>query len=98
MAKPLRIAVVGSGAIGIYYGGKLAAAGRDVHFLMRGHLARVRRDGFRGLCFICLSRTSRTTVERYDYGHIRLANLDAHRNRGRMPLHRNSIVPALNAK
>src|SRR6266550_5860871 len=70
MAKPLRIAVVGSGAIGIYYGGKLAAAGRDVHFLMRGHLARVRRDGFRGLCFICLSRTSRTTVERYDYGHI----------------------------
>ena len=23
-----------------------------------------------GLCFICLSRTSRTTVERYDYGHI----------------------------
>jgi 2-dehydropantoate 2-reductase len=22
------------------------------------------------LCFICLSRTSRTTVERYDYGHI----------------------------
>jgi 2-dehydropantoate 2-reductase len=23
-----------------------------------------------GLCFICLSRTSRTAVERYDYGHI----------------------------
>jgi 2-dehydropantoate 2-reductase len=23
-----------------------------------------------GLCFICLSRTSRTTIERYDYGHI----------------------------
>ena len=23
-----------------------------------------------GLCFICLSRISRTTVERYDYGHI----------------------------
>ena len=47
MAEPLRIAVVGSGAIGIYYGGKLAAASRDVHFLMRGDLARVRRDGFR---------------------------------------------------
>jgi 2-dehydropantoate 2-reductase len=30
------IAVVGAGAIGSYYGGKLAAAGRDVHFLMRG--------------------------------------------------------------
>jgi len=148
MAKPFRIAVVGSGAIGIYYRGKLAAAGRDLHFLMRGDLAQVRRDGFRilgkhedihvekvncyrssneigkcdlvlvavkttsnadlievipplldehtilltlqnglgneellakhfgaqrvlgGLCFICLSRTSRTTVEWYDYGHI----------------------------
>ena len=22
------------------------------------------------ICFICLSRTSRTEVERYDYGHI----------------------------
>lgn len=42
-----RIAVVGSGAIGSYYGGKLAAAGRDVHFLMRGDLADVRRHGLR---------------------------------------------------
>ena len=31
-----RIAVVGAGAIGSHYGGKLAAAGRNVHFLMRG--------------------------------------------------------------
>ncbi len=148
MAKDLRIAVVGSGAIGLYYGGRLAAAGRNVHFFMRGDLREVRRDGLRilgkdedvhvkkvncygspneigvcdlvliavkttanavlvdlippllhehtmlltlqnglgneeilgahfgaervlgALCFICLSRTSRTTVERYDYGHI----------------------------
>ena len=42
-----RIAVVGSGAIGSYYGGKLAAAGRDVHFLMRGDLSDVRRHGLR---------------------------------------------------
>jgi 2-dehydropantoate 2-reductase len=148
MAKPVRIAVVGSGAIGIYYGGRLAAAGCDAHFLIRGDLEEIRRDGLRirgkdedvhvakincynstkeieacdlvliaikatsnadlvdlippllhestmlltlqnglgneellarhfgaervlgGLCFICLSRTSRTTVERYDYGHI----------------------------
>jgi 2-dehydropantoate 2-reductase len=42
-----RIAVVGSGAIGSYYGGKLAAAGRDVHFLMRGDLSEIRRDGLR---------------------------------------------------
>lgn len=143
-----RIAVVGSGAIGTYYGGKLAAAGCDVQFLMRGDLDEVRCDGLHilgkdedvhvatincynstkeigacdlvliavkttsnadlpalippllheqtmlltlqnglgneellaehfgaervlgALCFICLSRTSRTTVERYDYGQI----------------------------
>src|ERR1700730_17661839 len=40
-----RIAVVGSGAIGSYYGAKLAHAGSDVHFLMRGDLADIRRDG-----------------------------------------------------
>jgi 2-dehydropantoate 2-reductase len=39
-----RIAVVGSGAIGSYYGAKLAHAGSDVHFLMRGDLSAVRRD------------------------------------------------------
>lgn len=154
-----RIAVVGSGAIGSYYGGKLAAAGRDVHFLMRGDLAEIRRQGLRiigpdediqlarvncyqstkeigpcdlvlialkatangalpdlippllhagtilmtlqnglgneeflashfgadrvlaGLCFICLSRTSRTTVECYDYGHITIGEF----NRGPLP-------------
>lgn len=143
-----RIGVVGAGAIGLYYGGKLAHAGRDVRFLMRGDLEDIRRNGltvrgegenFRvekinccnsakeigpcdlvliavkatsnkeivdlippllhertmlmtlqnglgneeflaehfgaqrvlgGLCFICLSRRSRTVVERYDYGHI----------------------------
>src|SRR5439155_14744097 len=40
-----RIAVVGSGAIGSYYGAKLAHAGSDVHFLIRGDLAEVQRDG-----------------------------------------------------
>ena len=144
----LRIGLVGSGAIGTYYGAKLAHAGSDVHFLMRGDLGEVLRNGIfvRGegenfrvapincynstkeigpcdlvivavkatsnsdlvdlvppllhprtmlltmqnglgneeflaehfgaervlgaICFICLSRTSRTEVERYDYGHI----------------------------
>jgi 2-dehydropantoate 2-reductase len=143
-----RIAVVGSGAIGSYYGAKLAYGGSDVHFLMRGDLSEVRgaglyvrgkRENFRlaevncynstkeigpcdlvliavkatsntdlvdlvppllhrctmlltlqnglgneeflaehfgaervlgAICFICLRRTSRTEVERYDYGHI----------------------------
>ncbi|MDX1680409.1 MAG: 2-dehydropantoate 2-reductase [Akkermansiaceae bacterium] len=30
-----RIAIVGAGAIGLYYGGRLAAAGEDLHFLVR---------------------------------------------------------------
>ncbi|MEI6350332.1 MAG: 2-dehydropantoate 2-reductase [Verrucomicrobiota bacterium] len=42
--KP-RIAVVGSGAVGCYYGGKLAAVGHDVHFLMRADLEAVRARG-----------------------------------------------------
>jgi len=42
---PLRIVVVGSGAIGTYYGAKLAHAGSDVHFLMRGDLSDVQRNG-----------------------------------------------------
>ncbi len=40
-----KIAVIGSGAIGCYYGGKLAATGHDVHFLMRSDLEAVRRNG-----------------------------------------------------
>jgi 2-dehydropantoate 2-reductase len=40
-----RIAVVGSGAVGTYYGAKLAHGGSDVHFLMRGDLSDVRRNG-----------------------------------------------------
>jgi 2-dehydropantoate 2-reductase len=42
---PSRIAIVGTGAVGMYYGAKLAHAGSDVHFLMRGDLAEVRRNG-----------------------------------------------------
>src|SRR5881396_293045 len=41
----IRIAIVGSGAIGTYYGAKLAHAGSDVHFLMRGDLNEVPRNG-----------------------------------------------------
>lgn len=43
----LRIAVVGAGAVGCYYGGRLAAGGRDVHFLMRSDLEHVRRRGLK---------------------------------------------------
>ena len=161
-----RIAIVGSGAIGSYYGAKLAYAGSDVHFLVRGDLNEVRRSGlyvrgkgenFRvakvncynstkeiapcdlvliavkatsngelvdlvppllheqtmlltlqnglgneeflaehfggervlgGLCFICLSRISRTEIERYDYGHIVLGEY------GRAPQPRTHEVAA----
>jgi 2-dehydropantoate 2-reductase len=40
-----RISIVGSGAIGSYYGAKLACGGSDVHFLMRGDLSEVRQKG-----------------------------------------------------
>jgi 2-dehydropantoate 2-reductase len=42
----MRVAVMGSGGVGGYYGGKLAAAGEEVTFIARGaHLAAIRRDG-----------------------------------------------------
>lgn len=41
----LKIGIIGSGAVGTYYGAKLAYAGSDVHFLMRGDLTYVRRKG-----------------------------------------------------
>jgi 2-dehydropantoate 2-reductase len=40
-----RIAIIGSGAVGCYYGGRLAQAGRDVRFLMRSDLEHVRCHG-----------------------------------------------------
>ena len=44
----MRIAVMGSGAVGGYFGARLAAAGEDVAFLARGqHLAAMRRDGLK---------------------------------------------------
>jgi 2-dehydropantoate 2-reductase len=45
MKEKLRYGIVGSGALGGYYGAKLAHAGGDVHFLMRGDLEAVRRNG-----------------------------------------------------
>lgn len=39
------IAIVGSGAIGLYYGGRLAQAGEDVRFLMRADLDAVQAAG-----------------------------------------------------
>ena len=42
----MRIAIMGSGGLGGYYGGKLARAGEDVTFIARGaHLEAIRADG-----------------------------------------------------
>ena len=43
---PLRIAIVGAGGVGGYFGARLAAAGADVHFIARGaHLDAMRTRG-----------------------------------------------------
>ncbi|MEK7951894.1 2-dehydropantoate 2-reductase [Luteolibacter soli] len=41
------VAIVGSGAIGLYYGARLAANGEDVRFLLKSDYDAVRRDGIR---------------------------------------------------
>ncbi len=43
--NPASTAIVGSGAIGIYYGARLAAAGHDVRFLVRSDAEAVRTRG-----------------------------------------------------
>lgn len=43
----MRIAVLGAGAVGGYYGGRLAQRGEDVHFLYRSELDAVRDHGLR---------------------------------------------------
>ncbi|HEY3209433.1 MAG TPA: 2-dehydropantoate 2-reductase [Actinomycetota bacterium] len=44
----MRIAVIGAGGVGGYFGGRLAKAGQDVHFLARGeHLRALRERGLR---------------------------------------------------
>ncbi len=42
-----RIAIVGCGAIGLYYGGRLAHGGNEVHFLLRSDFEHVRAHGIR---------------------------------------------------
>lgn len=46
--KTLKIAVMGAGAVGGYFGARLAAAGSDVTFIARGaHLQAIRENGLR---------------------------------------------------
>ena len=43
----MKIAVLGPGAVGSYYGAKLARAGHETHFLLRADYEQVRRHGVR---------------------------------------------------
>jgi 2-dehydropantoate 2-reductase len=45
--KPLRYCIVGAGALGGLYGGMLANAGKEVHFLLHSDYDHVRREGLR---------------------------------------------------
>lgn len=45
--NPLSYAVIGTGAIGGYYGAKLARAGKQVHFLLHSDYEEVRKQGLR---------------------------------------------------
>ena len=59
----MRIAVMGSGGLGGYFGARLAAGGADVHFIARGpHLQAMRSDGLRieGPTALHLARVSAT--------------------------------------
>ena len=46
----MKIAVIGAGGVGGYFGARLAAGGQEVHFLARGaHLAAMRASGLQVL-------------------------------------------------
>ena len=70
MSSGLRYAVVGTGAIGGYFGGRLSQAGSDVHFLLRSDCEQVRQHGLR--------------VESMD-GDFTLNNVNAYNNSADIP-------------
>ena len=66
-----RIAIIGTGAIGGFYGVMLARAGFDVHFLLRSEYAAVRGNGLQ--------------VNSAVHGAITLDNVQAYRDVAQMP-------------
>ena len=59
----MKIAVMGSGGVGGFYGGRLAHAGYDVHFVARGaHLEALRKQGL--------------TIENKEQGDIHVAKVN----------------------
>ncbi|MGH1540109.1 MAG: 2-dehydropantoate 2-reductase [Arenicella sp.] len=65
--QKLKIAVVGSGAIGCFYGAKLQQAGHEVHFLLRSDYAHVKQHGLQILShdgdFVLDTVNAHTTTE-----------------------------------
>ena len=64
----MRIGIIGAGAIGGYVGVKLALAGNDVSFLVRGaNLAAIRRDGMKLVLHDGSEHVARNVVATNDY-------------------------------
>jgi 2-dehydropantoate 2-reductase len=65
----MKIAIVGCGALGSFYGAVLCRAGHETHFLLRSDYEAVARDGVRvesvvsGECFTARPRTARSVGE-----------------------------------
>lgn len=70
MAKP-RIGIIGTGAIGGFYGVMLARAGYDVHFLLRSKYQAVRQNGI--------------LIESQVHGELRLPSVQAYEDVTQMP-------------
>jgi len=47
LSQDMKIAIVGCGAVGSYYGAKLIRSGLEVHFLLRSDYQTVLRDGIK---------------------------------------------------
>lgn len=69
--SPLRYAIIGSGALGGYYGGRLAHAGAEVHFLLHSDYDHVAEHGL--------------VVESTQHGDIVLPEVNAYRSVQDMP-------------
>lgn len=67
----MRVAVIGAGAIGGYVGARLALAGEDVSFMVRGaNLEAIRREGFRLIARDGSVRTASSVRASNDYAQV----------------------------
>ena len=67
----MKIAIIGAGAIGGYVGVKLALAGEDVSFIVRGaNLQAIGRDGMKLVMHDGTEYCARNVVATNDYGRI----------------------------